>query len=322
MTTVILTGGAGFAGSHIADEIIATTDWNIVVLDALTYAGRLDRLAHLPPKRVKVVHHDLGHTLKGVFLNVRRGDDVVVIHNGAETHVRRSLEDPTPFIHSNLIGTQNILGAAKYLRVKKFIYVSTDEVYGSAAHGQVFQESDSLAPSNPYAATKAGGEMIALSYFRSYGLPVVISRTANMLGERQNCEKFVPMTIRKLLNSEPVEIHMAPWGAPGARQWLHARNQASALVHLLDCGVPGEAYNLPGDELSNDEMARAIAAFLGRRPLFRYVNIYDKYLAHDLRYDIDGSKLKALGWAPPRALPLALAETVKWYEANPQWLEE
>jgi len=320
MNRVLLTGAAGFAGSHIADLFVHCTDWEIVSLDCLTYAGRLDRLAHLPRNRVRSLYHDFGTPLPDALLKQLAGIRYIV-HNGAESHVARSLQDPGVFVRSNIIGTFNMLEAARKLNPDTFLYVSTDEVFGPGK-AVPYTEADPLRPSNPYSASKAGGEMLVQSYHSAFGLPTLISRTMNMFGERQHPEKFVPMTIRKILAGEPVDIHVGPNGKSGTRQWLHACIQADALLYMLGMGQRGEAYHVAGTERSNEEVAGLIAQALGKTPVLRHVDILAKNGGHDLSYAIDDAKLHALGWKPSTSLELMLQRTVKWTAAHREWLAE
>jgi dTDP-glucose 4,6-dehydratase len=317
---VLITGAAGFAGSHIAEELIVR-GYDVVSLDCLTYAGRLDRLAHLPRNQVKAVWCDFSSPISdGVLQEIGPVD--YVIHNGAESHVLRSFQYPRTFAMSNIIGTLNVLEAARKLEPQKFIYVSTDEVFGPA-HGKPFEENDSLQPTNPYAATKAAGEFLAYSYFRSFGLPVVISRTMNMFGERQHPEKCVPLMIKKILRGEPVPIHgietELQW-ISGTRHWLHARNQANALQFLLKAGLPGEKYNVGGEQHSNLEIYQSIARTIGVLAQFEWA--HPQGPIHDMDYSLDDRKIKAMGWKPPIDFETSLRQTVEWTVRNREWLEE
>jgi dTDP-glucose 4,6-dehydratase len=220
-------------------------------------------------------------------------------------------------VESNIIGTLNILEAARKLAPRKFIYVSTDEVFGPAQEGQ-YKEDDPLRPTNPYAATKAGGELLVYSYFRSFGLPVVITRTMNMFGERQHPEKFVPMTIGKILRGEKIDIHVSAAGKCSSRQWLHARVQGQMLRVLLDKGVPGQNYQLAGTPANILDIAQMIAICL-RQPL-QWREVLSDRPVHDLSYAVDDSSLREI-WTPILDLETSLLQTVSWSEENPQWLE-
>lgn len=315
MTTVLITGAAGFAGSHIAEWIIQHTDWNVVAMDCLTYAGHLEALAHLPKNRVEVLHHDFTKPLPLVGVDY-------IIHNGAQSHVMRSLARPQDFVEANILGTYNVLEMARIVTVRKFIYVSTDEVFGPSVEGISYTENFPHAPSNPYSATKAAGELVARAFFHTQKVPVVVTRTMNMFGERQHPEKFVPMTIRKVLNHEWVDIHCNEKGRPNMRQWSHASIQASAQLFLLEYGVPGEAYHVAGMEMTNLEVAQRIGLALYETVAVHTVDISKQFPGHDHGYSLCDKKLRAMGWVPPTDTLAALESTAKWFAANPKWLED
>lgn len=324
MKSVLVTGGAGFCGAHICEHLLVNTDWDVIVLDRLSYAGSLARLADLRinyPERLKVVFHDFRaqyptsvlHSLKSVRW---------IIHNGAETHVDRSLIDAEPFVTSNVIGTMWTLEAARKLDIEHFIHVSTDEVLGPAPEGVDFTENEPLRPSNPYSASKAGSEALAYSYWNSHKLPVTITRTMNLFGERQHPEKFIPMTIRKVMRGEIVKIH-GVGRKIGSRKWLHARNQADALLFLLSkTEICGNTYHIAGDERTNLQIAELIADYLGKALNFRIEDSHRP--GHDMRYGLDDSKLRDFGWNPPVKFCDSLLKTVLWSSApeNNYWLLE
>lgn len=325
---VLVTGGCGFIGHHLVKHILETTDWHIVVLDSLTYAGDVNRLIEMgmDPSRVDVVWHDLRASLEAV--DDRLGHIDYVIHAAAASHVDRSISDPGPFILNNVMGTINVLEWCRRRDVAKVIQVSTDEVYGPAKD-EPHREWDVLVPSNPYAASKASQEAIAISYWRTFQIPVVITNTMNNFGERQHPEKFVPMTVRRLLAGLSVPVHARQDGmtwVSGSRVWLHARNHADALVFILqELDVPmfdpeGQGLHRPlrlhiaGDlEIPNDEIVVRAAAILGRRPNIEYVDFHSSRPGHDLRYALDGSRIKAMGWTPPVDFEESFERTVTWF---------
>ncbi len=316
---VLLTGGAGFAGSHIVEHLLAQTDWEIVVLDRLNYAGTLERLSHLQSPRLRFVFHDFRAQFPELVL-AKLGRIDYLIHNGAETHVENSLHDPELFVQSNVVGTLHVLNAARTLKVERFIYVSTDEVHGPAPDGVDFREDAAIRPSNPYSAAKAGGEALAFAYSKCFQVPVIITRTMNLFGERQHPEKFVPMTIKKVLQGETVTIHGTHDGRIGSRKWLHARNQADAQLFLLQHGNIGETYHIAGEERTNLEIASEIASAVGLPLDYRVVDYHSQRPGHDLRYSLDDSKLRSLGWNPPVSFGESLVRTVQWSLNNPEWL--
>ena len=234
---LLCTGAAGFAGAHIVRHLMTNTDWDIIGLDRLSYAGSLERLAEWQGNpRLKMVFHDCRAAYPTSVLKALEGVRYI-IHNGAETHVERSIQDPEPFVMSNVLGTMNTLQAAKELEIDHFIYVSTDEVHGPAPAGVDYTEEKAADAAGEGDAAKAGGEALAFAWSRCYRLPVTNTRTMNLIGERQHPEKFVPMCIRKVLHEEKVLVHGkrekdGQWTV-GSRKWIHARNQADALLFLL-----------------------------------------------------------------------------------------
>lgn len=323
---ILVTGACGFVGSHILEHL--TRNWSpyikdieVIAMDGLTYAGRLDRIEHLRHKNVKFVYHDFRNSLSSVLKQI--GDVDFIIHNGAETHVSRSFANPGIFVESNIIGTLNVLEAARILKPKKFIYVSTDEVLGPAKDVP-FDEQSELQPTNPYAAAKASGEVLAHSYYRSFGVPVVITRTMNMFGERQHPEKFVPMTIKKILAGQKVLIHGkqidGQW-VSGSRNWLHARVQVDALEFLLYHGRDGEIYHVGGTAISNRDIAQIILEATSKYS-FAWDWMEPNTPIHDFSYSLDGSKLKVLGWSYPSDVYEDLKKTVQWTVQHQEFLEE
>ena len=322
---VLVTGACGFAGSHIVEELLSNPENEVVALDRLTYAGRLDRLAHLDRSRIQFVCYDFRFPFSAETLK-QIGDVDHIIHNGAESHVARSFVNPRVFVESNILGTLHVLEAARKLQPKKFIYISTDEVFGPAREVP-YKENDLLRPTNPYAATKASGEFLAYSYFHSFDLPVIISRTMNIFGPRQHAEKMVPKIIGQILRGEKVKIHGTftnadiKWGwQSGTRNWLHAREQANALMFLLAHGVPGEKYNIAGVEKSNLEIFRFVAKQLKVLAMWEWAE--PDAPIHDFSYALDDSKIRSLGWKSPLDFETALRDTVLWTKENQKWLEE
>ncbi len=302
MPKILVTGGAGFSGSHLCDYIIDQTDWDLVVWDALTYAGKMENLSRITDdpdrkKRFEFVQLDFSRHIDDRFLKQYESIDFIC-HLGAETHVKNSLQNPHPFIFSNVVGTYNMLEVARKLKPKKFLYVSTDEVFGASIFPR--KEGDELRPSNPYSASKAAGEMLCCAYSDSFQIPLLISRSSNLYGSRQHEEKMVPMTIKKLRNKETVEIHTGPNGEVGSRQWLHTSDQSSAILFLLQSDQTG-VFHIAGERKTNQEVVATIARAMGPEYSFetcRMINAFDLYKGHDLNYNIDDSKLRALGWSP------------------------
>ena len=333
---VLITGGAGFIGSHLIEHTILTTDWDIVVLDGLTYAGDIARMTdsdYYDSNRVEVHWHDLRSPI-GEALKNRMGHIDYVINMASNSHVENSLQDPVPFIHSNVMLATHMLEYARQIQPEKFIQVSTDEVYGSAPEGYSHKEWDVIAPSNPYAGSKAAQEAIAYSYWRSYGVPVAVTNTMNNFGERQDCEKFVPMVVKKILSGELIQVHAQPlpdgsWKS-GTRVWLHARNHADALIWILknvDFNKHPKderltRFNVAGEkEIGNDEIVRMVSEILNKEPNMEYQDFHSSRPGHDLRYSLDGTKLREAGWVAPLTVAESFEKAVLWTLDNKHWLD-
>lgn len=304
--TILVTGISGFAGSYIAEEILKYEDCSIVGLDRYSYAGPMKNLAHLDQSRIKLVYHDFTHPLDAILPSLGNVD--YILHNGAETHVKNSLTDPAPFIASNIMGTFNMLEAARILKPKKFLYVSTDEVFGASTIPH--KEDDALTPSNPYSATKAAGEYLVRAYGRTYGVPYIITRTTNLFGKRQHPEKFVPMVLNHLRNHSIVDIHTDANGEMGSRQWIHASDQASALVFLLKSDFVNETFHIAGERKTNLEIADILARATGETLFWNQINARQLFSGHDLHYALDDSKLQETGWSPLLTFIHGIIETV------------
>ncbi len=321
---ILITGGAGFVGHHVVEHILKNTDWNIVILDALTYAGDLERIYSMDifqknRERVKFHLHDLRARVE---LNLRNYFDYC-IHLAAESHVDRSLQDSVPFAMSNVVGTAQLLESfKKYNPACKILIFSTDEVFGAAPDGVSFDENAPLRPSNPYAAAKAGEEMMAFSFAHAFDMPIIISRSSNIIGELQDLEKFIPKTIKAILNDEVVILHGKNADDQSSRSWIHARNVADACLFLLENGQPKEFYNIGGQEETVLQIAQWIGQAIGgdyENFTFKFLDYHDARPGHDKRYALDGSKLAKLGWKPPIDLEKSLKKTVKWtlkYDSN------
>lgn len=323
---ILVTGGCGFLGHHVVEHLIKTTDWQIVILDRLTYAANgFDRLRDIrvfDDSRVRVFTHDI---TKPVSVGIAQeiGDVDYIIHLAAETHVDNSISDPEPFIRSNVLGTYYMLEYARKLpSLRKMVYFSTDEVFGPAPVDVAYKEWDRYDSTNPYSASKAGGEELCLAWANTYKTPVFITHTMNIFGERQHPEKFIPMTIKKILSGEVVIIHAnKDLTKAGSRFYIHARNVANAMTFLLDKGRVRDKYNIVGErELDNLQLARLIADVLDKELNYVMVDFHSSRPGHDLRYALDGSKMESMGWKIPMTIEQTIATTVKWYLANPRWL--
>jgi dTDP-glucose 4,6-dehydratase len=331
---ILLTGASGFVGSHTLRHFLLNTDWNIVCPVTFRHKGMQDRIALAmsgidgAESRVKLVRCDISYPISNITKN-DIGHIDYVFNIASESHVDRSISEPGPFIINNVSLICNMLDWAKEVGVKKFIHVSTDEVYGPAAAGHDHKEWEDLyLPSNPYSASKAAQESVAFSYWRTYGMPIAITNTMNIIGEMQDPEKFIPMVIKKVLAGEEVTIHGSTDGQIGSRFYLHARNQSDALLHIssMDFKTYGESslplkYHVVGEkEVSNLEMAELIAEMLGKKLNYKVVDFHSARPGHDLRYGLDGTKLASTGWKHPISLEDSLSKTVDWYLNNPNWL--
>jgi len=325
----LVTGAAGFVGHHFVDHLLKNTDWNIIVLDSLNYAGNMNRITDsevFNPERVKFVWHDLRAPISETTHKLIGKLDYC-IHFAAESHVDRSLEDSIPFVMSNVVGTANLLEYFKHYQPEcKTLIFSTDEVFGPAPEGVYFKEEDSFKPSNPYSASKAGEEMIAYSFAHTFGLPISIVRSMNIIGERQYPEKFLPKTIKAILNNEKVILHGKGREDLSSRCWIHARNVADGLLFLLDKAEKEEFYHIVGEERTVLEMANWICEVIkGRKLKDNEIEWLDYEIArsgHDKRYALSGEKLAKMGWRPPVDLEASLKKSVKWTlePKNRRWL--
>lgn len=332
MTKCLITGGAGFIGHHMVEHILKNTDWQVIVLDKLNYAScGFDRLRDInvfDGNRAQIFTLDFVNELpEGIKKEIGQVD--YILHLGAETHVDRSIENPEPFVMSNIVGTMRMLDFARTQKnLKKFVYFSTDEVFGPAPEGVFYKEWDRYNTTNPYSATKAGGEELCLAYANTYKMPVIITHCMNVFGERQHPEKFIPMTIRKILDGEIVFIHSdSTKTKSGSRFYIHARNVAAAVLFLLGKGENREKYNIVGEkELSNLEVAQFIENVLAkntnlnRELKYEMVDFHTSRPGHDLRYSLDGAKLAAMGWQLPKTFEQSLEKTIKWSLEHSHWL--
>jgi dTDP-glucose 4,6-dehydratase len=314
VTRALVTGGAGFIGSHFAKFALQMhPDWHVVNLDKLSYAGNLDNLADLPaPQRHEFVHGDIAdHELVSKLW--RDGFDIVV-NFAAETHVDRSILWADDFIKTDVLGTFTLLEAARQLGVKRFVQISTDEVYGSIERGS-FNENSPLNPRNPYSASKAGADRLAFAYFATHNLPVIITRCSNNFGQNQHPEKFIPLFITNALEDKPLPLY---GDGRYVRDWIYAEDHCAAVDFLITHGQPGETYNIAGgNEVENIEIARHICRRLDKPESL--IQLVKDRPGHDRRYSLDASKLAALGWIPQRDFATALDDTIDWYVANQSW---
>ena len=311
---LFITGGAGFIGSNYVRHVLATSDDEVTVFDALTYAGNLSSLADVADDtRYSFVQGDICD--RDAVAAAMAGHDMVV-HFAAESHVDRSIVDPDTFVRTNCLGTNVMCDVARNIGVERFLHISTDEVYGSIEDGS-FVETDRLGPRSPYSSSKAGSDLIALSYQETYGLPVIVTRSSNNFGPFQFPEKVIPLFVTNLLDGKKVPLY---GDGLNVRDWIHVLDNCAGVDTVLRNGVIGEIYNIGGgNETTNRELTSMVLANMGvGEEMVEYVQ--DR-LGHDRRYSIDCSKANALGWKPSRDLDVAIAETVEWYRANRAWWE-
>jgi len=327
---VLITGGCGFIGHHVCEHLLKNTDWELIIFDSLTYASsgfnRLKDVEVFNDSRVNILSANFCQEISG-GLAMEIGQVDIIIHIGAETHVDNSIKNPEPFIKTNVLGTMRLLEFAKEIRnLKLFVYFSTDEVFGPAKEGVFYREWDRYNSSNPYAASKAGGEELALAYSNTYNIPVLITHTMNVFGERQHPEKFIPLCINKILKDENIHIHSSPdKKTPGSRCWIHARDVAAALLFLVTQRDLGhKKINIVGQERSNLEIAQFIAFKLDKELKFDMVDFHSSRPGHDLRYALNGSLLLSMGFNFPKGLRKSLSKTIDWYihPEHKHWLEK
>lgn len=356
MTRVLLTGAGGFAGAHALEHFLVNTDWEVVCTDSFRHKGKVDRISEVLNKnnlwvtdegpywykRTRVVTHDLTAPFSNQAID-RMGEIDYIVAFASESHVDRSITDPVPFVRNNVDVALNTLELARTIKPKSVIWVSTDEVYGPVEAMDLLghREWDTIMPSNPYSASKASQEAIAFSYWRTYGVPIQIVNCMNMIGERQDPEKFVPLVLSKVLKGETVKIHAKDKDHVGTRHYLHARNLADGILFLLKNQYPrafGEThafawqgavdkpdrYNIAcPDRIDNLTMAQYIAAFAGMSNFkYEFEDFHSQRPGHDPHYGLDPAKMESLGWTPPIGLWESLKKTVEWTMANPSWLIE
>jgi dTDP-glucose 4,6-dehydratase len=341
VSRVLITGAGGFMGSHVMRHFLIKTDWELVLIDSFRHRGKTSRINQQLQgpdeakwrERITVITHDLTAPIDPQT-DKRIGSIDFVLNIASMSHVDTSIVDPRGFIENNVSEVLTMLEWARGRQasldlVKHFVHISTDEVFGPAPAGYDHGETDPHKPSNPYSASKAAQEDILYAYWRTYGLPITRTNTMNVFGEMQDPEKYITKIIKRLKRGEFVPVHCAPDGTPGSRYYLHARNQADALLFILrlEPVLYGEgdftALNIVGErEINNLELARLIAKFMHLVDGFEYheVDFHSARPGHDLRYALDGARMAALGWRAPYSLEDSLKSTVEWTLEHPEWL--
>lgn len=338
-TRVLLTGVGGSIGCHTLAHILHNTDWEVVGTDSFNDKGLTDRVymvmkEHAEWKsRVKIYTHDLKAPFSEQLIH-EMGHIDYIISMASRSDVDVSIEYPTHFIQDNVEIAINVLEYARIAQPKVFIQISTDEVYGASGEHGAHKEWSPILPSNPYAASKACQEAIAISYWRTYGVPVVITNTMNNFGEMQQPQKFPAMIQRNVMKDEIVQIHGKQTGSStyefGSRYYMHSRNFADALIFILKIKPylhqPGEIdkpdrYNIVGDRrIYNLELAQIIAKHIGKELIYSVVDFHSTRPGHDRHYGLDGKKLADLGWKSPLDFDESLKNTIEWTKRHPQWL--
>jgi dTDP-glucose 4,6-dehydratase len=310
---LLVTGGAGFIGSALVRRLLDTTDHSVLVLDALTYAGGVDNLDEVLGDRCELVVGDVRD--RDAVAGAVQGCDAV-LHLAAESHVDRSIVGPDDFVSTNCGGTNVVCDESRKAGVGRVVHVSTDEVYGSVAEGWAAEDWP-LRPSSPYSASKAGSDLVALSYHRTFGLDVVVTRGSNTYGPRQFPEKVIPLFVSNLLRGEAVPLY---GDGSNEREWLHVDDHADGILAVFHRAEPGEVVNVGGGtHLSNRQLAERLVELCGADPAL--IQPVTDRLGHDLRYAVDASRLRALGWGPKVDLHEGLAATVEWYRTHRGWWE-
>jgi len=317
---ILVTGGCGFIGCNFIRYLLEEyPNSNVVNLDKLTYAGNPSSLKDLQKNesRYTFVHGDIADRELVSRLILDFGLETIV-NFAAETHVDRSIDDPSEFITTNVQGTYNLMECARKLEVSRFVHISTDEVYGSLGPSGVFTEDTPLAPNSPYSASKAAADLMARSYYKTYGFPVIITRCSNNYGPYQFPEKLIPLVYLRALENRPVPVYGR---GENIRDWIYVRDHCRGVALAMEKGSPGAVYNFGGDaEKKNIDVVRSILDFVGKsQELITFVN--DRP-GHDLRYAMDYSLARReLGWEPRTSFSDGLERTLTWYAENTEWIQ-
>lgn len=325
---LLVTGGAGFIGSNFIRYILKEhPEWQVVNLDKLTYAGNLSSLKDFEGNlRYKFIKGDIAdHEL--VDKSFKEEDFDAVVNFAAESHVDRSILDPSPFVETNVKGTQVLLEAARQYKIERLIQISTDEVYGSLSETGEFTEESLLQPNSPYAASKAAADILCRAYYKTYEVPVIITRSSNNYGPYQFPEKLIPLMIQNALNGKELPVYGE---GQNVRDWLYVEDNCWAIDLVLQKGQVGEIYNIGGNsEKKNIEVVELICSILEWKTESRALKTRIRFIkdprgaAHDLRYALDYSKIKKeLGWKPKQEFEKGLERTIQWYLENQEWVKE
>ncbi|MGA9119945.1 MAG: dTDP-glucose 4,6-dehydratase [Bacteroidota bacterium] len=317
MKSILITGGAGFIGSNFIHHALENhPEWSLVNFDALTYAGNLENLKDVATHpQYQFVHGDICDQ-ETVNSTLQKFSIDTIVHFAAESHVDRSILGPAVFVKTNVLGSQILLDAARAHAIERFVHVSTDEVYGSLGPTGKFTENTPLHANSPYSASKAGSDLLALAYYHTFGLPVVVTRCSNNYGPYQFPEKMIPLMITNALNDKPLPVY---GNGLNVRDWLHVSDHCTGIDAVLHRGRVGEVYNIGGEnEWKNIDIVRLILERLGKsESLITYVK--DRP-GHDQRYAIDAAKIRSeLGWKPQQTFEKAIDSTIEWYKKHVSW---
>ncbi len=314
MQRVLVTGGCGFIGSNFIRLLLASGEYEVANFDLLTYAGNRDNLKEFQKHpNYNFIKGDIAD--KSKVKKALKGIDLV-FNFAAESHVDRSIKDSSAFVHTNVLGVKNMVECSMNAGVKRFVQISTDEVYGSVEKGSS-KETDRLEPRNPYSATKASGDLIALSYFYTFGFDVIITRSSNNYGPYQYPEKIIPLFITNILEGKKVPLY---GDGKNIRDWLYVEDNCKAILFAAEKGKKGEIYNIGGsNEITNIELTKKILGLLGKDE--SWIKFVEDRKGHDKRYSLDSTKIKSLGWKPEKEFEKGLEETIEWYKKK-QYLVE
>jgi len=337
---VLITGGGGFIAHHLIGHLLNHTDWEIISLDRLDFSGNLNRLAHLledtdpdVKKRVKIVFHDLKAEISPLTKKLIGPVDYIY-HLAAGSHVDRSITYPLEFVMDNVMGTANILEYARTVdNLELFINFGTDEIFGPAPPGVFYKELDRYNSSNPYSATKAGAEELCVAWQNTYKMPIYVTHTMNVFGERQHPEKYIPMCIKRVKEGSTITIHSdSTKTIPGSRHYIHAKDVAEGLLFITGLknfemmedfgGAHCPKFNLVGkEEVNNLEVAQIIADAQGKPLKYELIDFHSARPGHDLRYALSGDYMRKLGWEPQVSLRERLEQVVNWTLEHERWME-
>ncbi|GAU08533.1 dTDP-glucose 4,6-dehydratase [Desulfoplanes formicivorans] len=320
---ILVTGGCGFIGSNFIHYLFDTRDDVLVVnVDKLTYAGNLQNLASIEKKhggsRYVFVHGDINDA--SLIMKTMRAHQIdAVVNFAAESHVDRSINDPSPFVTTNINGTQTLLEAARQLDIPRFVQISTDEVYGSLGPEGLFSETTPLAPNSPYSASKASADLLARAYHKTYGMPVVITRCSNNYGPYQFPEKLIPLVFTRAMQDESIPVY---GDGLNVRDWIYVRDHCKGVAMALEKGQPGQVYNFGGHaEMANINIIKIILRELGKSESL--ITFVKDRPGHDRRYAMDFSlATRELGWTPDHDFASGIRETIAWYTSNMKWLRD